>query len=70
MLGALGLALSLPLIFAVARLLKSVLFSVSAGDPAILLGIILGLILVTLIASFAPIMRALRLDPLRSLRCE
>lgn len=66
----LGLVLSLPVIFAVARLLKSVLFSVKVVDPAILLGIVLGLIAITLIASFAPTMRALRLDPLRALRCE
>ena len=66
----LGLVLSLPVAFTVARLLKSVLFSVSVVDPAILLGIVLGLTVVTLIASFAPTMRALKLDPLRALRCE
>lgn len=67
---AFGLALSLPVMFGVATLLKSVLFSVSASDPAILLGIVLGLALVAFIASFAPTMRAIRLDPLKALRCE
>src|SRR5215469_7416504 len=67
---ALGLALSLPVMFVVAGLLKGVLFSVSPGDPTILLSIVLGLALVTLVASYAPTMRAVRLDPLRALRCE
>ncbi|HWY69330.1 MAG TPA: ABC transporter permease [Terriglobales bacterium] len=65
-----GLVVSLPFMFVVARLLSSVLFSVSAGDPAILLGIVLLLTFVALTACFVPTMRAIRLDPLRALRCE
>jgi len=66
----LGLALSLPVMLVVARLLSGVLFSVRTADPAILLGIVLLLVLVAFTACLVPTLRAVRLDPLRALRCE
>ena len=66
----LGFALSLPVMFVAARMLSGVLFSVSATDPAILAGIVLSLTTIALTACFVPTMRAIRLDPLRALRCE
>ena len=66
----LGLVLSLPAMLVVSRLLSSVLFSVSATDPTILLGLVFLLTLVAFSACFVPVMRAIRLDPLRALRYE
>jgi putative ABC transport system permease protein len=67
---ALGLALALPAMFLVARLLGSVLFSVSAGDPGILAILALLLTGVAFLACFLPARRAIRLDPLRALHDE
>ena len=66
----LGLVLSLPVMLVVARLLSGVLFSVTASDPAILVGIVVLLTIIALTACLVPTMRAIRLDPLRALRCE
>lgn len=66
----LGLALSVPVMFVVAKLLSGILFSVSATDPTILVGMVALLSLIALTACFIPTMRAIRLDPLRALRCE
>jgi putative ABC transport system permease protein len=67
---ALGLALALPGMLLVARLLGSVLFGVSAGDPVILGMLAMLLTGVALLACFVPARRAIRLDPLRALRYE
>ena len=67
---ALGLALSLPAMLAIARLLSGMLFSVSVSDPTILLGILLVLAIIAMMACLVPTMRAIRLDPLQALRCE
>ena len=69
-LGLLGVALGLGLSFALTRLLSSLLFGVSASDPAIHLGTALLLVLVALIASFIPARRAMKSDPLTALRHE
>ena len=70
MLIALGLALALPGMFLVARLLGSVLFSVSADDPGILGILALLLTGVAFLACFVPARRAIHLDPLRALHDE
>jgi putative ABC transport system permease protein len=69
-LGLLGVVFGLALSFALTRLLSSLLFGVSAGDPAIHLGTALLLVLVVLIASFIPARRAMKGDPLTALRHE
>jgi len=66
----LGLALSLPVMIAISRLLSSVLFSVSAADPAILIGLALLLTCVASTACLVPTLRAVRLDPLEALRYQ
>ena len=67
---ALGMAISTPLMLAIARLLSDVLFSVRAGDPAILAGLAALVTLVTCLACAVPVRRALRLDPVRALQHE
>ena len=48
--------------------LKSLLFGVQPGDPAILLGVAAALVAVSLLAVFFPALSASRTDPARTLR--
>lgn len=52
------------------RLVSSLLFGVRATDPIALTGAALVLTAVVLLASVVPAWRALRIDPLRALRCD
>ena len=58
--GALGLT----------RLMKSLLFEVSATDPLIFGAVSIGLIVISLAAMSIPARRAIRVDPLDALRQE
>jgi putative ABC transport system permease protein len=65
-----GLALGLPAAFALARLLWSLLFGVSADDLFVFLAVPLLLLAVTALAVLAPLRRVLNLDPVLTLRHE
>jgi putative ABC transport system permease protein len=65
-----GVALGLAAAFALTRVMKNLLFHVSATDPAIFVLISLLLVSVAFIASYIPARRATKVDPLRSLRHE
>ena len=54
----------------VARLVKSLLFSVSAYDPLSFLAVALVLIAVALLATLIPALAATRVNPNVALRCE
>ena len=65
-----GLAIGLPLAFAVARQLAAVLFGVESNDPFAFIGLPLVLGGVAALACYLPARRAARLDPLKALRYQ
>lgn len=67
-LASAGVALGLAGAFALTRVMKGLLFGVSATDPATFAGIALLFILVALAASYIPARRAARIDPMSALR--
>jgi ABC-type antimicrobial peptide transport system permease subunit len=69
-LGAIGVAVGLPLAIAAARLLRSMLFNLSPGDPVSFAAALLGITAVTLFASAIPARRASSVDPMVALRYE
>lgn len=69
-LAALGVSIGLAGTFVLTRLMTSLLFRVSATDPATYAGIALLLGAVALLASYLPARRAARVDPLIALRTE
>jgi len=65
-----GIAIGLGASFFLTKLIASMLFGVTARDPFIFAGVSLLLGVVALLASFIPARRAMRVDPLDSLRYE
>ena len=70
LLGVAGAAIGLAGAFALIRLIRSILFGVTATDPLVFVGVPLLLLLVASLASFIPALRAASADPLEALRCE
>jgi putative ABC transport system permease protein len=65
-----GLAVGLAAAFAMARLLASLVFGVSAGDPVTFAGIPLVLLAAAALAVYLPARRAVAIDPLLALHYE
>ena len=65
-----GITLGLAISLAVTRLLATLLFGVSATDPATFVSVGVLLMVATAAACYIPARRAMGIDPLNALRCE
>jgi len=65
-----GLLLGLAAAYGMARLVASLVFGVSASDPATFIAIPLALAASAALANYIPARRAVRIDPMDALRCE
>jgi ABC-type antimicrobial peptide transport system permease subunit len=68
--AAIGLAVGAACAFAATRVMKDLLFGVSATDPLTFGAVALLLGVVTLVASYVPALRATKVDPIVALRYE
>jgi len=69
-LAAIGIVLGLGGAFTLTRLLKKMLFGIGVMDPLTFLAAPMGLMLVVLLATFLPALRATRISPVAALRHE
>ncbi len=69
-LALIGLALGLSASLALTRLMKSLIFGVSATDPMTFGLVSLSLVAVVLLACWIPARRATKVDPMIALRCD
>ncbi len=67
---ALGCAAGIAIALAFTRLLSGALFGVSVNDPLTLAGVVIAVLLVSVLASLLPSIRASRFEPLEVLRDE
>ena len=67
---SIGVAIGLPLVFVVIRLVHSYLFGISPHDPVTLVAAVTLLLVVTLMAAWLPARRAAKIDPMEALRNE
>lgn len=65
-----GLVVGVPAALGASRLLGHLLFGVSPTDPMTLAGVVLAIVAVAAVASYVPMRRAVRVDPLVALRQE
>jgi putative ABC transport system permease protein len=69
-LAALGIVCGLIVAAMLTRFMSSLLFNVSAADPATYVAVCAGLIMAAVLASYLPALRATSVDPVDALRAE
>jgi putative ABC transport system permease protein len=69
-LTVIGLAIALPISYAVGHLMASLVFGIVRTDLAVVAAFAFLLLLLSLVAAYVPARRALRVDPMRALRYE
>jgi putative ABC transport system permease protein len=69
-LAALGIAFGLTAAIGLTRLMTTLLFNVSAVDPATYGAVALGLVCAAALASYLPALRAATFDPVDALRAD
>jgi len=69
-LAMMGVVVGIAVALALTRLMSTLLFGVSATDPTTFAGVALLLAVVALAASYVPVRRAMKLDPVVALRYE
>ena len=70
MLAVAGSVIGLAAAFGLTRVIRSLLYGVDATDPLTFAGTALLLMIIALLASYIPARRAVRIDPMTSLRCD
>jgi predicted permease len=69
-LAAIGIAVGLAASFLLTQALETMLYDVRPTDPVVLAATCAGVLLVTMLASLVPALRAVRVDPMIALRAE
>lgn len=69
-LGAVGLAIGIPIVLAGSTYLRTFLYGVAPHDPAAIAVSVTVLVAAGLFAGYMPARRAAHIDPLHAIRCE
>jgi ABC-type antimicrobial peptide transport system permease subunit len=69
-LTGLGVLIGLPAAMGLTRLMKSLLFGISATDPLTFAAVPVALVVAAVLASYLPARRAAAVDPVEALRVE